>query len=139
MGVRVRIRIIHGDKTAITSALVNSGFESNEPDICIPLGLAKRLKLWPSTVMKSINALTAGGEVALHLLGKVRLQLLAGSEVKEDIECNALLNTQVDEVLLSDYVIDELGIVVISFRKGLWRHKSDPPSTIRQSAPPEYW
>ncbi|MGC9202656.1 MAG: hypothetical protein ACP5HX_08330 [Thermoproteota archaeon] len=44
-----------------------------------------------------------------------------------------------NEVLLSDYVIDELSIVPISFRKGLWRHKTDLQNIIRESEQPQYW
>ena len=40
---------------------------------------------------------------------------------------------------MSDYAIDELGIVAVSFRRGLWRHVSDTASTIRESVEPEYW
>jgi len=32
-----------------------------------------------------------------------------------------------------DATIDELGIMVISFKKGLWRHINDPPTIIRKS------
>ena len=38
------------------------------------------------------------------------------------------------EPLITDSTIDELGIQVISFRKGLWRHKNDPPNVVRSSA-----
>lgn len=43
----------------------------------------------------------------------------------------------VEEVLLSDYLIDELEIIPISFRKGLWRHKTDNESIIRESEKPQ--
>ena len=38
------------------------------------------------------------------------------------------------EPLMTDATIDELGIQVISFRRGLWRHTNDPPNTVRKSA-----
>ena len=40
------------------------------------------------------------------------------------------MNPLVDEVLLSDVAIDELGIVSISFGRGLWRHKVDTPRPL---------
>jgi hypothetical protein len=43
---RVRIRL-STDKAVETSALVNSGFESDDPDVVIPVELARRLNLWP--------------------------------------------------------------------------------------------
>jgi hypothetical protein len=44
--------------------------------------------------------------------------------------------------LITDATIDELGIQVISFKRGLWRHARDPIDRTRRSAgnpndPPE--
>ena len=107
----------------------------------MPLTLARELGVWPPPrEVKSEDVFTAGGEVTLYVLDvPARIQLLAGGEVKSEARCIIVVNPHVDEVLLSDYVIDELGIVAISFRRGLWRHLSDPPTTIRESESPEYW
>jgi len=141
MGIRVKVKIMVDKKAIETSALVNSGFESDRPDVCVPLALARALDLWPPpSEVESEEAVTAGGEITLYLLNvRARIQLIAGEEVKSNIPCTLVVNPHVDEVLLSDYVIDELGIVAVSFRKGLWRHISDSPSTVRESEEPEYW
>jgi hypothetical protein len=44
--VRLRIRAKNGEKTR-TSALVNSGFETEKPQLLIPLRLAREIGLWP--------------------------------------------------------------------------------------------
>ncbi len=141
MGIRVRVRIVAGGSSVETAALINSGFESDRPDVCVPVALARRLGLWPPPgAVESEEAVTAGGEVTLYLVCReARLQLVAGGQVKSDVACTLVVNPHVDEVLLSDYATDELGIVAISFRRGLWRHVSDPPSVIRESEEPEYW
>jgi hypothetical protein len=36
---------------------------------------------------------------------------------------------------ITDATIDELGIQVLSFSRGLWRHVGDPPGRIRASMP----
>jgi len=36
--------------------------------------------------------------------------------------------------LITDVTIDALGIQVVSFGKGLWRHVSDPEGKVRDSA-----
>ena len=141
MGIRVKVKIMVNERAVETSALVSSGFESDRPDVCIPLNLARVLNLWPPPgEVESEEATTAGGDVTLYLLNvQARVQLIASGEVKSDIPCTLVVNPYVDEVLLSDYVIDELGIVAISFRRGEWRHASDPSSVVRQSEEPEYW
>ena len=45
MVCRVRVRIGRGGRTCETVALVNSGFESDEPDVAIPMRVAERLGL----------------------------------------------------------------------------------------------
>ena len=45
MACRVRVRLRRDDRTIETSAILNSGFETDSPDIIIPVELAKRLGL----------------------------------------------------------------------------------------------
>jgi len=140
MGIRVQVRVVAGCSSALTSALVNSGFESDTPDLCVPVGLARALRLWPPSAFTSEEVETAGGAASVYVLDvEARVQLVIEGEVRRDVPCILIVNPHVDEVLLSDYLIDELGIVPISFRKGTWRHVSDPPSTVRKSAKPTYW
>jgi hypothetical protein len=37
------------------------------------------------------------------------------------------------EVLMSDALIEELGVIIISPRKGLWKFADDPSTTTRSS------
>jgi hypothetical protein len=37
-----------------------------------------------------------------------------------------VIDENLNEPLITDATIDELGITVISFKKGLWRHVNDP-------------
>ena len=46
MGVRVRVKIMHGDKVLETAALVNTGFETPNPQILLPVKAAEKLSLW---------------------------------------------------------------------------------------------
>ncbi len=45
MGCRVKVRLKSEDRVVETVALLNSGFETDAPDIVIPVELAKRLNL----------------------------------------------------------------------------------------------
>jgi hypothetical protein len=42
-------------------------------------------------------------------------------------------------VLLSDALTEELEIIIISPRKGLWKFADNPLNKIRYSYKPEYW
>lgn len=43
------------------------------------------------------------------------------------------------EVLLSDYVIGEMGIIILNAYKGSWRFEGDPLEKIRHSKTLELW
>ena len=83
MGIRVRVKLLVEGREAETATLVSSRFESSEPEICVPLGLARRLGLWPPARFESEETVTAGGEVPLFRLPvKAEVRLVAGGEVK---------------------------------------------------------
>ena len=46
--MRVRLRSLRNGSVVIVSALLNTGFTSDELDIHVPRGLAEKLGLWPS-------------------------------------------------------------------------------------------
>jgi len=45
-----------------------------------------------------------------------------------------LIKPGLNEPALSDALIEELGIIIVHAKRGLWRHVSDPPNTLRPSA-----
>jgi hypothetical protein len=66
MPVRLRIEVRRRDlnEGVMLTALVNTGFTSEEPDILMPSNVAKTLGLWPQPDGSlSIIFTTAGGEV----------------------------------------------------------------------------
>jgi hypothetical protein len=44
-----------------------------------------------------------------------------------------IVDPYIDEIAISDYVASELGVILIDFKKGLWRLTDDPPETVRRS------
>ena len=50
------------------------------------------------------------------------------------VKADLVIQEGLREPLITDITIDELGIQVISFSKGLWRHRKDLPNIIRRSA-----
>ncbi len=135
MGVRVKLRVCVRDKCATTDALVNSGYEAVEPELAVPLGLARDLGLWPSEEIIVEEAFTAGGSVPIYIVkDKALVSLALNNKFTNNIQCTLVINPYIDEPLISDQLIDALGIIIISFGQGLWRHKSDPMDKVRKSS-----
>lgn len=140
MVCRVRIRIRHNNNVVETSALVNSGFESDAPDIVIPIEIAKRLGLWPPKEAHTIVLETGGGETTtIYSESVVELELILSDREPKKIIANVIINPYIHEVILSDYVSSLFGIMLIDIKKGLWRLIDDPPTTIRTSTSLEEW
>lgn len=54
--------------------------------------------------------------------------------VLDRVEIDLVIQEGLKEPLITDITIDELGIQVTSFSKGLWKHRKDSHNTIRRSA-----
>ena len=59
------------------------------------------------------------------------VELVNDEEILSRSRRSILIDPYLDEVLISDYLSDKLGIIVLSFRRGLWRHYKDPSDKIR--------
>jgi hypothetical protein len=73
---------------------------------------------------------------------KYLVELLDDSTTLSSTHAYIAVDPYLTEPLITDATIDELGIQVISFKRGLWRHVRDPIDNIRRSAdnsnnPPE--
>ena len=139
MGVRVRLRLRVGSRIAETSALINSGFESEEPEIVLPPALAEALGLEPSTEVSSYSV--AGGGLASAFRGRelVNVELALGDVEAGGVDAVASIMPGENEVIVSDRLAHELGIVIIDPYTGEWCLRQELGVRIRSSAKPEYW
>ena len=135
MAVRVRIRIKANEKNKVLTVLVNGGAESEEPVIVIKPADARDLGLNINDFELIEVELASGITHNLISKRKVTLELLDDEgNVLSLTEAYVAIDEDLTEPLITDATIDELGIQVISFKKGLWRHKNDPPELVRESA-----
>lgn len=125
--VKVELKSVKSSDRIVASALLNTGFTSDTLDIHIPVEIAKTLKLWPpppNTILEALD--TAGGEVLGYFIPDgVKLTVLEEDRCSKTITCNVIVTTYEKEVLLSDAVIEELEIEIISPKTGLWRFRGE--------------
>ncbi len=144
MAVRVKLRIkTRGEKQeeVETVALVNSGFETDTPQLLVPELLAKKLNIWEKIPLEArIEGYGGvGGPIRVYVIPEA----LEVSILEEDIETKSIVSDAVvaegeQEVLISDYLAGLLGIIVEDFREGLWRIR-EKPEVIRKTYKPQYW
>ena len=140
MVVRVKVRIIRENfnKSREVVVLVNSGAESEEPVVVVYPDVVDVLGFSIDDFDLIEVELASGKTHNLISKEKVRVELLdeKGNSLSS-IYAYLAVDESLTEPLITDITIDELGIQVISFKKGLWRHINDPPNTVRKSASPK--
>jgi len=138
VGVRIRVNIQSQKASVEVSALVNTGFETPNPQILIPVKIAEKLGLWPDLPKEAVQEIydTAGGPTRVY---RVRDALRVKVVGREDIEvlADAVISPIEVEVLISDKLTDELMIVIERPGEGLWRFRDE--SIERKSERPEIW
>jgi len=137
MAVRVRVRVVNERSGASKEfvVLVNGGAESEEPVIAVTPHDAEDLGFRAGDFELIEVELASGRVYSLISKEKVRVELL-DEEGRTLSSTYAFLAVDEDltEPLITDAAIDEPGIVVISFKRGLWRHVNDPLTVVRSSA-----
>ena len=137
MAVRVRVRICSKERCVVTSALVNSGYETGEPEMLLPRRLADFLGVARGRGEALVYETPFGFYRLLHYPSALEVELVdVGVKVSG---VGATVSEFEREALISDKLASAPGIQLLDVGRGLWRHASDPPGRVRESARPEYW
>jgi len=123
-----------GERVFEGAAILNGGFETEGPDIAIPVHVARELGLWPPATRALAALETGGGDVLLpYYESCATLELVLPDREPKAVRVNVIVNPHIDEIAMSDYVASELGVILMDFKKGLWRLADDPLQTLRRS------
>ena len=134
--MRIRISIRYKENNVVTVALVNSGYESEVPEIHIPLALARRLGL-PLERLRAERYHVVGSETTTYILNYVDVKVITEDRESKWVKARAVSVPGELEVLLGDALIEELGIDIVKPRSGLWRFIDE--RKLRTSEEVEYW
>jgi len=133
MGVRVRVRVRYGGTSFDMVALINTGYETDVPELLVPVSVAERLGLWPKlpedTVVETYK--TASGLMRVYRVRGVRAGLLVSGTEDRDVEVYLVISEHTDEALISDQLASAFGIVIEDPARGLWRLRGE--SLVRSS------
>jgi hypothetical protein len=141
VAVRVMVRIARNGKEIVASALANSGYESETPQVLLPIEAAEILNLWPPE--KNIEETvfdTAGGPLRVWVASRaVKVKVVVEDIDMPFVEADAVISPIADEILLSDKMISELNIALEDPGRGYWRFTWEGKEVKRRSEPPRYW
>ncbi len=133
--VLVRIKNEENNRSITLRVLVNGGAESDEPIVVVSPREAEMLGI-SMDELDIVEVELASGYTHSYITRHTYIVELLDNEgnTLSCIRAKLAIDRYLTEPLITDATIDELGIMVISFKKGLWRHKNDPPDRVRQSA-----
>jgi len=137
MAIRVRLRLRRGDRSLDVVALVNSGYETAEPELLIPSSIARELGLIPNLPPGSMireYILADGSTTKLVKIPRaINVSIVEEDRIVGEIETHVVISDKADEILISDKLAGRLGIVALDFAEGLWCFKDEIGRKIRKS------
>jgi hypothetical protein len=138
VGLKLRSRIL--GEIVKTVALVNTAFETESPQLLIPLALARRLGLHPPPTATIAELGTAGGPVRMFVVrDALEVWVVASDRNMGPKIADALISGVEEEVLINDKLAEELSISNSGSRLGKKRFIDDPADKIRVTEKPQYW
>lgn len=131
----MRVKAKAPGKSIELTVLANGGAESSRPCLVVDPSAAESLRLQP--LHGDLYSVEEASSIATAYLipDSVRLELLdeEGYTISS-VGADLVVQEDLHEPLITDITIDSLGIQVVSFSKGLWRHVNDPANLVRRSA-----
>ena len=143
MAVRVRLAIRNRETGALAelAALVNSGFETETPQLLLPVAAARELGLWPLRP-EAVSATydTAGGPVSVWVYPRaLSVRVLVEDVEAPEVIADAVISTVEREALISDKLMSVLQIAIEDAGEGLWRFRFEGLGRLRRSVGPQFW
>lgn len=120
--------------------LLNSGFETDAPEVLVPQMLAGLLGVWPRLPAETLveEYETVGGKTRLFRLeGEVEVSVVGEERTGAAVRCHLVISEHEEEALLSDQAIGALRLVIEDAASGLWRFRDE--TILRPSVPPQLW
>jgi len=141
VALRVRLKVREKEGFVDASALVNTGFETETPQLLLPLRLASALGLWPPPPEAQLLEFgTAGGPVRNYVVpNSLEVWVLSGDRVVGSVVSDAVISNVELEALINDKLAGALGIMILNPATDEWRFRDNDASVIRRTEPPRYW
>ncbi len=135
MAVRLPVEIEYSSRKAKVSAIANAGYETQEPEILVPLSFANKHLCVSKEFGKEITYIAAGGqEVKFFRFEQANVRVFTDDSQSPVISAKLMVSGNEDEIILNDQLIDKLGIVLVKVGAGKWQFSDDPHDKLRDSS-----
>lgn len=126
MAVRVKVEIKSSFKShkIVTLAVVNSGYETESPEIMLPYSVAEELGYLPDLPkdarIEKYKLANGSSSSCIKLKDAAKVRVVISGEKAKVVNSDVAILEHAEEVLISDKLTSELGIALIDVGKGKW-------------------
>jgi hypothetical protein len=134
--VALRLRLVKGGRSVEVIALVNSGYETREPEILVPASIATQLSLSsdePGTLVKEYKLADGSTTRLLRIPRAVLVYAVEEDRVVGPVKASLVVAEKADEALISDKLAGKLGVVILDLGEGVWCFKDEVGRVVRKT------
>ena len=136
--LKLKIRSKIKNNEVIVNGLVNSGYETESPEILVDSKIAKELGYYPKFPKEtSIETYTMAGSTEIkliHIKNAVTVQVLTEDRPSSEVSSDLVISEKESDVLISDKLASKLSIVLLDIGGGIWCFKDEIGKKARKSA-----
>jgi hypothetical protein len=137
VAIRLRIRLVREGKSVDVVALINSGYETREPEVLLPVAIATQLSIYPrlpeGATVKEYRLADGSVTKLIRISRAVQIYVVEEDRVVGPVEASVVVAEKAEEVLISDKLAGKLGIVALDFGEGLWCFRDEIGRVTRRS------
>jgi hypothetical protein len=137
VAIRLRIRLVREGKSVDVVALINSGYETREPEVLLPVAIATQLSIYPrlpeGAIVKEYKLADGSITKLIKVSRAVQIYVVEEDRVVGPVEASLVIAEKAEEVLISDKLAGKLGIVALDFGEGLWCFRDEISRVTRKS------
>ena len=120
LGLKLRVRVCRGARSAESVGIANSGSAGRESEILVPQELLRELLGEVASVLLVERVLADGSRVLIpELTEPLEVYLVAGDRVEGSVKSYAYTIRE-EFILLNDALLSKLHVVILDPYKGLW-------------------
>jgi len=134
--VALRLRLVKGGKSVEVIALVNSGYETREPEVLVPASIAALLSLSgdePGTLVKEYKLADGSTTRLLRIPREVLVYAVEEDRVVGPVEASLVVAERADEALISDKLAGKPGVVILDLGEEVWCFKDEVGRVARKT------
>jgi hypothetical protein len=123
VAIRLKIRLVRGGRSIDVVALINSSYETREPELLVSTAIATRLSVYPQlpegAVVKEYRLADGSITKLIKIPRTVQVYAVEEDRIVGSVEASLVIAEKANEPSISDKLAGKLRIATLDFRRSL--------------------